>query len=271
MSMDKRAIRILFQTFWSPSGWKSEKERTVAPDDFAYAKSAGAMFDPLRMSHTEIVQRAITAATALTPRVVADGFLASLSTKRLDLRSALGSYAVLRHFPDHHPSSEQRQCTICGAYEQSDKAKDLNVLSFERFKWGGVRHDQPLYALFDLEQFMKGDRPCPSTRDVQIFAELIEIILAVPLETSAAILSKHLSNCNFKSSKAEREIVIGILGLCGILETTAHPGYSRQFVAYSRRELPSRRFVDMHYPACWWKRIDGINQDALRLYFGHIL
>jgi hypothetical protein len=269
--MDKRAIKILFETHWSSAGWKSELPRSIAPDDLAYAKSAGVMFDQASISHAEIVRRAVTTVTALTPRIVADGFLASLSTKRLDLRSALGSYAVLRNFPNHQISSDQRQCSICGAYENDKGLEDLNVLSFERFKWGGVRHDQPLYAVFDLEQFVKTDRACPSKADICIFDELIKIIEASPPETSASTLSNHLSTANFKSNKAEREVLIGILGLCGILGTIAHPGYFRQFVPYSERELPCRRFVDMHYPACWWKRSDGINQDALRFYFGHIL
>ena len=269
--MYKRAIKILFETYWSSTGWKSDLTRSISPDDLAYAKSAGVMFDPVVISHAEIVRRAMLVATGLTPKVVADGFLASLSTKRLDWRSALGSYAVLRHFPNHKILSEQRQCMICGAYEQGKEPEDLNVLNFERFKWGGVRHDDPLYALIDLEQFAKTDRARPSATDVQIFNELINDIEAVPPETSSIALPKHLSAADFKSNKAEREIIIGILGLCGILGTIAHPGYFREFVPYSERELSSRRFVDMHYPACWWKRSDGINYDSLRLYFGHIL
>ena len=269
--MDKRSIKILFETYWSAAGRKTETPRRTPPDDFAHARSAGVMFDPVRISHAEIVHRAITAATELTPKVVADGFLASLSTKRLDWRSALGSYAVLRHFPNHKISSRQRRCATCGAYENYKGLEDINVLSFERFKWGGVRHDDPLYALFDLEQFVKTDRACPSKSDVQIFNDLIRIIEAVPPETSASTLSKHLRTVGFTSSKAERDVIIGILGLCGILGTLAHPGYFRQFVPYSERELPSRRFVDMHYPACWWKGSDGINREALTTYFGHIL
>jgi hypothetical protein len=30
-------------------------------------------------------------------------------------------------------------------------------------------------------------------------------------------------------------------------------------------------FVGMAYPACWWRRSDGINQEALVYWFGHLL
>jgi hypothetical protein len=265
--MDKRAIQILFNAYWSSSGWMSEDERDVAPEEFAYAKGAGVMFDPVSLSHTEVVQRAISVRGALTPEAVADGFLVSLSTKHLDHRSALGSYAVLRLFPRHGYSPKEKQCAVCGLYEQGRE----NVLGFERLKWGGVRHDQPLYTLFDLEQFLKSNRARPSASDVRLFRELLRIIEAVPPDTSAAMLSKHLASADFKSNKAERDVMIGILGLCGILGTAAHPGYVQRFVPYSERELPPRGFVDMHYPACWWRGSDGINREVLTLYFGHVL
>jgi hypothetical protein len=266
----KKAVNILIGTYWSSAGWK---KGAVTPEDFAYARSAGVMFDPISLSHAEIVQRAIRARNHLTPSRVADGFLASLASNRVELRSALGSYAVLRHFPDHNYSPEQGRCSICGEYLQNKDAEDedLNVLNFERFKWGGVRHDQPLYASFDLEQFARIDKLCPSSTDVRIFHELIQSIKSVPPDTTAAALSKMLTTSGFKSNKAERDVIVGILGLCGILATVAHPGYFQRFVPASKRELPPRRFVDMHYPACWWRGSDGINEEALTFYFGHVL
>ena len=68
-----------------------------------------------------------------------------------------------------------------------------------------------------------------------------------------------------------REVLIGILGLCGVLETSEHRGYMTRFVPWSERELPARRFIDMHYPACWWTRADGVNGEAVQYWFGHVL
>src|SRR5262249_5500620 len=99
---------------------------------------------------------------------------------------------------------------------------------------------------------------------------VLQAIKAAPAETSSATLEKHLAKA-FKSNKSERDALIGILGYCGIIATAEHPGFMRNFVPSSSRELPSRRFVDMAYPACWWKRTDGINQEAIAYWFGHVL
>jgi len=96
--MHKKALKILFDAFWSPKGWK---KGAVRPEDFEFAKSAGVMFDPVVASHSKVVERATKAIGDLTPRIVADGFLASLSNRQVELRSALGSYAFLQFFPEH--------------------------------------------------------------------------------------------------------------------------------------------------------------------------
>src|SRR5436309_3507884 len=97
--VDKRALKILFATYWSSNGWKRKEEQVTLPEDLLYAKQVGVMFDPIRLSHEDIVRRAIEVRGRIEPQAVADAFLASLSTRRLGLRSALGSYAVLRHLP----------------------------------------------------------------------------------------------------------------------------------------------------------------------------
>lgn len=45
--MDKKAKKILFSTYWSSNGWKMENERYTSPEDFAYAKEKGLMFEPI--------------------------------------------------------------------------------------------------------------------------------------------------------------------------------------------------------------------------------
>ena len=104
------------------------------------------MFDPIRLSHGDIVRRAIEVRTRVDPQVVADAFLVSLSTRKLEPRSALGSYAVLRHFPPHEHYDRRKGCPVWGEYNDPDEDEDLNVLNFERFKWGGVRHEEPVNA-----------------------------------------------------------------------------------------------------------------------------
>ena len=114
--MDKRAIKILLNTYWTSTGWKPDSERMPSPEDFAYAKSRHMMFDPVHLDHTQALALLSKSIRKLDRHVVADAFLASLSSRRLDWRSALGSYAVFQHLPDHSPSGNERHCSICGFY-----------------------------------------------------------------------------------------------------------------------------------------------------------
>jgi hypothetical protein len=267
--VDRRALNVLFDTYWTSGGWRDHRSRSTPPDDFEYAKQAGVMFEPIRVSHDDIVKRALAAVSGVKRQAVADAFVASLSSRRLDLRSALGSFAVLQHLAKHPAPRGDESCPVCGVYGGRAEQKDLNVLNFERFKWGGVRHHQPLYASMDLELFRTLPRVKPMPADVAVFKGLMKAIDAAPVSTSSAILQRHLNKA-FDSNKAERDVVVGILGYCGILATAEHPGYMRRFVPWSDRELPARRFVDMAYPACWWQRSDGVNQEALAYWFGHM-
>jgi hypothetical protein len=268
--MDKRAVKILFDAYWSPQGWKSDSTVSVSPEDFAYAKTQGVMFEPITVEHDETLNRVRTAIARLDCRRVADAFLASLSSHRLDLRSALGSFAIFRHVPQHDPSSDNEgRCEICGLYLSGDP-EDLNVLNFERLKWGGVRHDNPIYAAMDLELFLREAPQPPGDEDVRLFRAILAAIEAAPLKETSALLHKRFAKI-LKSNKAERDVIVAILGFCGVLETADHPGFSKSFIPASSRTLPDRHFVDMPYPACWWRRDAGINRDAVHEYFGHVL
>lgn len=97
--MDKKAKDILFKTYWSSTGWNDG--RYTDPNDFAYAKEKGLMFDPLTISHDECIKRIIDIVNAITPEQAAKAFLSSLSTRRLDWRSGIASYSVAKLFTAH--------------------------------------------------------------------------------------------------------------------------------------------------------------------------
>ena len=267
--MDKRALKILFDMFWSPAGWAPDRQRVTSPENFAYAKSHGVMFDPLKTNHSETLGRLSNSIKRLSRRKAADAFLASLSTRRLDWRSALGSYAVFQRLPPHSPQANEQRCAVCGLYLNESK-QDLNVLNFERFKWGGVRHDQVDYAAMDLALFIEDAIPTQTENDILIFRSILSAIDNAPLNVTSASLQALFAK-SFKSNKAERDVVVAILGFCGILGTSAHPGFSDAFVPVNLRDLPDRHFLDMPYPACWWRREDGVNYSRLIEYFGHVL
>lgn len=268
--VDRRALKTLFDTFWTSSGWRNEESRRTLPADFEYAKRAGLMFDEVQLSHGEIVERSLAAARGVARQAVANAFVVSLASRRLEYRSALGSFAVLKRFPRHAPPPLRKTCRVCGIFGPLAHPEDLNVLNFERYKWGGVRHAAPLYASLDLQLFQKLPHVIPTAADISVLNGVLNAIEAAPEGTSSAVLEKRLATV-IKSNKSERDVLVGILGLCGVLATAAHPGYLERFVQWSERELPARRFIDMPYAACWWQRSDGINRNAIAHWFGHLL
>ncbi|UXH80168.1 hypothetical protein [Roseateles amylovorans] len=265
--MDKRALKILFDTYWSKDGWRSGA-RCPAEADFAFAKAQGVMFDPISPTHDESIERARAAAARLTPQAVGDAFVASLSTRRLDWRSALGSYCMARRVPTH-PATDGVICNVCGLYTSGEE-EDLNVYNFERLKWGGVRHAYPVYAALDLELLLREPLPSPTSEDVALLRKILAAIDSAPAGTTSAMLHRKLP-ASLKANKAERDALIGMLGHCGALSTAAHPGHRAGFVRYVDRATPPRHFVDMPYPVSWWKRSDGIEPSSVQEFFGHLL
>lgn len=97
------------------------------------------------LSHDGLVDVVIELTARVRPRAVGDAFLASLSRRDLGLRSALGSYAVARHFPQHRLAdhgglvpSGGRMCGVCGHVDfEPPWAEPTDDLTWERETWGG--------------------------------------------------------------------------------------------------------------------------------------
>lgn len=263
MALDKRAVSILNATFWSASGWRTNP--SVADEDFIYARSKGLMFESIELSHDEAVAAAISMVNATDRQTVTQAFLASLSSRRLDLRSALGSYAVGRHLSAHPliSSAGSLSCSCCGAYATSD---DPNILNFERVKWGGVRHTHPRYIALDLELLSVQEAPAPSGNDIAIFHSILEAARGMGPSARLSDLAKALSKL-LPSNDAERRTLIGILGYAGILIDPDRPDFREQFVPASEREQTPFHKDDWPYPVQWWNGSRGVNEAAVADWF----
>lgn len=262
------AVKILFATYWSSAGWK--KERTVSPDDFAYAKAKGLMFDPRTIRHDEIVLSAQSMAEEVGQEAVSGAFMASLTSRELALRSALGSFAAARWLP-RHPYDEGRfryRCRICGDGSQG-KQEDLNVLNFERLKWGGVRHLNPYYAWFDLAEFRKLPPAEPTSADHAALKRLLDISASQAADARPNDLEKEIAGL-FPSSKNERRNILEILGYCGILQPSGHPTFFQNYAHMDDREQPTEHKNDWSFPFLWWRGIHGVNTKAVEFYFPNL-
>lgn len=225
----------------------------------------GLMFaEPRELDHDGWVSAARSAASNCDAGEVAESFLASLTSRRLDLRSALASYVFARHLPQHeYVTGSTGLCLVCGLPQSS--SQDLNVLNFERHKWGGVRRDDVRYVALDLEQFARAPKLDATAEDRALAAHLFEVLGNLTEQDSATTAVARL--VKVKGNKAEREVLLDILGICGVLSVDGHSGYRHGYVAYEDREVPSRRFVDRAYPVCWWTGRDGVDAGAVGDYF----
>jgi hypothetical protein len=264
MMTDKKALKILFDTYWSESGWK--EETVISPENFSYAQNAGVMFQSVSLSHDDLMSWLHSSLISVSLENITNAFLASLRTRQLEYRSALGSFAFAKNFPNHVYQSRSYCCSICGTIQNPTQSYDLSVFNFERYKWGGVRHERPEYIAFDLEQFAKLDRLEPTEQDIDVMQQIIQVIHQCKPSDKPRDLEQKLSPV-FKSNKAEREILIQILAYCGILQPSKRSGYFQSFTNYFDREIPPANKIDWTYPVCWWRGADGINQSVLEYYF----
>lgn len=272
--MDKKAKKILFQTYWK-NGWKDRKEIKTEPNDFAYAKEKGLMFDPITISHDDCVNKIINIVSTITLEHVAKAFLSSLSTRRLDWRSGIASYFIAKlmtahqytpvvsgqSYQDGQMSHSSYTCQVCrdlkyGMIGNENYVKaDLNILNFERIKWGGVRHGDLLYTYFDLMQFTKQAISEPTKDDIAILKGILAIIASCQQDDYPGSLSDKLTDVpNFKSNQDERNTVIEILACVGILQPASY-------------ERPTRGKHDWVY-ATYWRGQDKYNQHMVKQLFG---
>ncbi len=247
---DERAKKILFDTFWSSKGWIDQDARRLSEDDREYAKRHGMMFDPLTIAHDALATETRRLVESIGLATASSAFLASLTTRRLDLRSGLASYVLASAAGPHaYVGNAFGTCVTCGA-RREHRDEDLDVLNFERHKWGGVRHGDPLYVLLDLSQLALAGPVTPTDDDRATFEKILEVIEGAAPKDTPPKLSKRLADV-LPSSKPERDVLLEILAAAGVL-------------APSDRSRGSGDFV--HAGA--WRGADGYSRAAVASLFG---
>ncbi|MCL6603185.1 MAG: hypothetical protein K6T94_09950 [Paenibacillus sp.] len=264
--MDKKAKKVLLNTFWTASGWKDRPD-AFAGEDFNYAKDKGLMFDPITINHDQLVERIQELNSTMTKERVASAFLHSLSTKKVYLRSALSSWALTTKVPLHSYGERSvilpnySRCGDCNFHSLMSEREyvnvDLNVLNFERIKWGGIRLNDLLYCWLDLELFIKEEVVEPTAEDIAILHKMTKVIQECEDHESARSLEKRLKDI-IPSSKNERDVIMEVWGYAGLLV---------------QRDTPRKLRGGYHdfNSVAGWQGDDGYSQEALEYYFGAYL
>lgn len=257
---------------------------SVSKEAIALAKEQGYYFDyPAYETHATALDRLEALLTRIDPKDVANAFLFSLSTRRLEYRSALGSYYYAKAVPRHalmHSYNEilvaaEDHCYFCGwhAWKTAPKSfenrfNSLNILNFERYRYGGVRHTKLNYAIFDLEQFLKLPKVEPTEADKRIFREILACVGALAGSEKVGKLRDTISKAKiFRSNRNELSVLLDELGICGILAGKEAPAYDEYFANEYERS-PVEHTNDFAYPVNRWHAADGINTEKLKEIFG---
>lgn len=245
--MDKKAKSILFKTYWSSKGWKSEK--ITDPVDFEYAKSKGLMFDSVSFSINEVKTNLEILLKQIDKKKITNGFLSSLTNKRLDWRSAIASYVNAKLVLEN-----KREFYRINNLDYENE--DLNVLNFERIKWSGVRHSDLLYNYLDLKLFDKEIISEPTDLDIQVFRDILNCINDSKTGDYPGKLRDRLKDV-MKGSKDQRHTIMEILGCCDILEPKS----------YDRPTTGRHDWAFVEY----WRGEDKYNESIVNDYFGQYL
>lgn len=274
--MDKKAINILISTFEKSQKqtldywWKVYMDY-INKEDFEYAKLHLTMFDPVNISHNEIFIRTAQAVDKIKKQDVVNAFLYSLSTRKLEYRSFLSSYCIGRTSPKHDfiasPKPNDYICSICGLSKyECEEEIELNTTNFFKYKQGSC-FDSPTQILFDLEQFQNMPVFTPHKEDYNILQEIKRIIETSEPTDRISHLKRRIGPI-VKSNDLERDGILEILGICGILHDGSHFGYSDHYVTFPERTHRPTRFDDIGYPARWWEGKFGVDQVNWEYWFG---
>jgi hypothetical protein len=136
--------------------------------------------------------------------------------------------------------------------------EDLNVLNFERIKWGGIRLGCLIYTLFDLEQFQKEEVPEPTEEDITLFRAILRVAETSELGDYPSALRKRLADVpGLRTTKNEIDRLMEILACIGVLKPASY-------------ERPSRGKHDWTYME-FWRGEDKYDKTAVEQYFGEYL
>ena len=270
----KQAKKILMKAFDYKKVGVRYVQVGITDEEYEQAKQAGIMFPKqATLSHDECMERIAKAVSSITPEDAANAFLYSLSTRALEYRSVLGSYHYAKAIPQHE-CTELRSCDICKWDTYNDHTikqeyeNHYDVLSYERYKYGGVRHERAVYALFDMERFLELPKVQHTAEDERILTGIISAAEGLAPSNKAGALQKALTGAKlFKSNKNEVDVLLDILGVCGILEDPKHPCYAEDFMSTLNRDPPELT-NDYSYPLNHWKAEHGVNIARLKEVFG---
>jgi hypothetical protein len=264
-SYSKEALDFIKEVRDNTGYWSGSQ--TLTKEGLAHGKKLGVMFDNKNVTHAAAMKEAKSFTKDIKKQDVANAFVSALSGENYLYRSALGSYARIIHMPEHRylDTVSDGRCEICGG---DPKRKIDFELNYGRIFGVGVLFDDIYFNWLDLKEFRKLKKVKPTKQEVDLFKKMISCIASISPQATINDLEKKISKL-IKSNKYERMTILECLGLCGVIKPSnlKFGEFLDYYEGYSR--VSSRS--DWLFPAGAWRGKDGIDERALKFFFGHLL
>lgn len=226
------------------------------------------MFDERKLDHGQVLRWAIVERDATTKKQIVAAFRAGIANKQPQLWSALGSWAMLMHIEHHRlQRHHDRCCGICGTFPGSHET-DLNDMNFERFKWGGVRHDSVLYAAHDLSCLRNEGLPVPVRNADDCLIRLLQACHRMSIRDRGTKLPAVIAKATGIPVSSCASIA-DALSYAGVLRPAGKPSFIDQWINYSQVVSdPPDRETELNWPLQHWKGLDGVHIPSVAWWFG---
>jgi hypothetical protein len=229
------------------------------------------MFESEEKTHTELIAWILASRKKLDPLTVGEAFAVSLSARRMDARSVLGSYSHALHLAKHafEPDPEETHrptCLVCGASQKG--TVDISSRNFRRLKWAGnVEQGDLEYIAVDLQLFAGTKPPKASEEDRETLRQTLDAVRKLPAKAGLGDLNNALTGL-FPATKHERQVVLEILGYAGVLQPRSWPSFLDGWTAPNERPCPrGPGRAEWQYPVNGWSGKDGVNEKAVKFWF----
>ncbi|MEM7011840.1 MAG: hypothetical protein AAF585_10190 [Verrucomicrobiota bacterium] len=268
---DERSIAAIFgnvRDFDQSESWPADDGVIVPDGELRHLIEQGWIPVVLTLSNQEVLDWLFEERAKITKESVANAFMAGLSSKRYDLHSPLGSFAVfyaigkdsVDEFASEDGISEWRR--IDGPTERDFLQKAYDRLNPQ---YGG--HDSMVYAAYDFWRFNQIQCPMPTESDQRILEKCLNAIRNLPEIATLTHLDKALSGI-VKGNKRDRQHILEILGYCGILGTPDGIPMRKRYFTRRSAPMPDHFYSrEWHYPASFWNGSIGIDEAEVSFWF----
>src|SRR5215208_1291169 len=231
------------------------------------------------LDHDDLIASLIQVRGETDREKVVAAFVIGLRSKRLDLRSPLGSYAFHLNHPLHKldafdPSGGTMNylgCKRC-EYFSNQGRRDVEIdfdyfASLRSTSTVSESFDGPGYAFTDLTLFSNVEVPHPEDDDWDVLRQLLNRVRSLSSDARLTDLNKALVGL-FPGNKYARQQVLEILGFCGVLQPKSIPLVTDRFFNDDEDQFhPHFHTRDWAYPVSWWTGADGVNDAGVAYWF----